>query len=64
MAAKTKKVQVKLTKSLNGRHKKHIATANALGLKKPGDVTVQPVNDATMGKLAEISYMVEVTEVK
>ena len=64
MAAKTKKVQVKLTKSLNGRKESHIATALSLGLKRPGDVTVQPVNDATMGKLAEISFMLEVTEIK
>ena len=36
-------VTVKLTKSLSGRGAKQIATAKSLGLKKIGDVTVQPV---------------------
>ncbi|MBQ4155719.1 MAG: uL30 family ribosomal protein, partial [Clostridia bacterium] len=33
-----------------------------LGLKKPGDVTVQPDNAQTKGKIAKISHLVEVTE--
>ena len=32
----------------------------ALGLKKVGDVTVQPKNAATMGKIAKISHLVVV----
>ena len=35
-------VKITLVKSLNGRNKKHIATAHSLGLTKIGDVTVQP----------------------
>ena len=38
-------------RSLIGRGAKQIATAEALGLKKPGDVTVQPDNAATQGKI-------------
>ena len=41
------KLNIELVKSLNGRHDKHIATANSLGLRKIGDSTVQPDNDQT-----------------
>lgn len=53
---------IKLVKSLIGRKKDQIATANSLGLKKVGDVSVQPENEATLGKIQKISYLVEVTE--
>jgi large subunit ribosomal protein L30 len=55
---------IKLVKSLNGRLQKQIATANSLGLRKIGDVTVQPDNDQTRGKIAKIGYMLQVTEDK
>ena len=42
-----KMLKIELKKSLIGRGAKQIATAEALGLKKPGDVTVQPDNAAT-----------------
>ena len=45
-------LNIKLVKSLNGRIAKHKATAEALGLKKIGDITVQPDNAATRGKIA------------
>ena len=54
----------KLVKSLNGRLEKQVATANSLGLRKIGDVTVQPDNDQTRGKIAKIGYLLQVTEVK
>ena len=57
-------LKIKLVKSLNGRLDKHIATAESLGLRKIGDVTVQPDNDQTRGKIAKIGYMLQVTEVK
>ena len=53
---------IKLVKSLIGRKKDQIATANSLGLKKVGDVSVQPENEATLGKIQNISHLVEVTE--
>lgn len=53
---------IKLVKSLIGRKKDQIATANSLGLKKVGDVSVQPENEATLGKIHKISHLVEVTE--
>ncbi len=55
-------IKVTLVKSLNGRHKNHIATANSLGLRKIGDCTVQPDNDQTRGKIAKIGYLLQVTE--
>ena len=57
-------LKIKLIKSLNGRLKKQIATAESLGLRKPGQVTVQPDNEMTRGKIAKIGFMLEVTEVE
>ncbi|MBP3313697.1 MAG: 50S ribosomal protein L30 [Oscillospiraceae bacterium] len=55
-------VKIKLVKSLNGRLEKHIATAHSLGLRKIGQETVQPDNIQTRGKIAQIGYLVKVTE--
>ncbi len=55
-------LKIKLVKSLIGRKDSHIATAESLGLRKIGDVTEQPDNAATRGKIKEIHYLVEVTE--
>lgn len=54
--------QIKLVKSLIGRKKDQIATAHSLGLKKIGQVTVQPDNEQTMGKIKKIAHLVEVSE--
>ncbi|MGN0447696.1 MAG: 50S ribosomal protein L30 [Acutalibacteraceae bacterium] len=55
-------VKIKLVKSLIGSKKDQIATAQALGLKKIGDVTVQPNNPQTQGKVKKIAHLLEVTE--
>ncbi len=55
-------LKIKLVKSLIGRKDDQIATAYSLGLRKIGDMTEQPVNDATKGKVTKISHLVEVTE--
>ena len=55
---------IKLVKSPNGRLEKQVATANSMGLRKIGDVTVQPDNDSTRGKIAKIGYLLQVTEEK
>ena len=57
-------INIKLVKSLAGRLDKHIATANSLGLKRIGNETVQPDNPQTRGKIAQISYLLQVTENK
>ena len=54
--------KVELVKSLIGRKQDQIATAHSLGLRKIGDVTVQPDNAATQGKIQKISHLVKVTE--
>ncbi|MBQ1995791.1 MAG: 50S ribosomal protein L30 [Clostridia bacterium] len=55
-------IKVKLVKSLIGSKKAQIATANSLGLKKIGDVSVQPNNPQTQGKVKKISHLIETTE--
>jgi large subunit ribosomal protein L30 len=57
-------LKIKLVKSLIGRKDSHIATAKSLGLSKIGDVTTQPDNEQTKGKITQISHLVEVEEVK
>ena len=57
-------LSLKLVKSLTGRLDKQVATAHSLGLRKIGDITVQPDNDSTRGKIAKIGYMLQVSEVK
>ena len=55
-------VKVKLVKSLIGRKKDQIATAESLGLRKIGDVSVQPDNAQTKGKINKIGFLLEVTD--
>ena len=57
-------LKIELVKSVNGRLKKHIATANSMGLRRIGDISVQPDNAQTRGKIAQIGYLLQVTEVK
>ena len=57
-------LNIKLVKSLNGSLEKQVATAHSMGLRKIGDITVQPDNDQTRGKIAKIGYLLQVTEVK
>ena len=54
--------EIKLVKSLIGRKKDQIATAQSLGLKKVGDITTQPDNEQTNGKIKKIIHLVEVHE--
>ena len=55
-------LRIRLVKSLSGRLEKHIATAKSLGLTKIGSETVQPDNPQTRGKLAQIGYLITITE--
>ena len=55
-------VNVKLVKSLIGSKKDQIATAHALGLRKIGDVSLQPDNPQTQGKIRKIAHLIKVTE--
>ena len=53
---------VKLVRGLAGKKKDQIAIAESLGLRRVGDVTEQPDNAATKGKIFKISHLVEVIE--
>lgn len=55
-------IKIQLTKSLIGCKKDQIATAYSLGLKKIGNITVQPNNEQTLGKIKKISHLVTVVE--
>ena len=57
-------LKIELVKSVNGRLKKHIATANSMGLRRIGDISVQPDNAQTRVKIAQIGYLLQVTEEK
>ena len=58
------KLKITLVKSPISSLQKHIDTVKALGLRKIGDITVQPDNDQTRGKIAKIGYLLQVTEVE
>lgn len=55
-------MKIKLTKSLIGCKKDQIATAHSLGLRKIGNVTEQPDNALTQGKIKKISHLVTIVE--
>ena len=55
-------LKISLVKSLIGSKKDQIATAQALGLFKIGDSSVQPENEQTKGKVAKISHLIEVSK--
>ncbi|MDL2324997.1 50S ribosomal protein L30 [Ruminococcaceae bacterium OttesenSCG-928-A16] len=60
MAAGT--IKITLKKALTGRKANQIAVAASLGLKRVGDVTIQPDNAATNGKIAKISFLLAVSK--
>ena len=57
-------LKITLKKSVIGYKKNQIDTAKTFGLKRPGDVSIQPENPATLGKIKVISHLVSVGEVK
>ncbi len=57
-------LKVTLVKSTIGSKKDQIATVNALGLKKVGDVSIQPDNAQTRGKINKVCHLVEAVETK
>ena len=59
-----KKLKVTLKKSLIDKQKKHKLTLKALGLTKIGKTRIFPDNNAVRGMINQVSYMVEVEEVK
>ena len=56
------KIKVTLKKSLIGRKKSHIATANALGLKKIGKTMEHQDTPQIRGMINKIDYLLHVEE--
>lgn len=52
--------KVKLVKSLAGSTKAQIEIVASLGLRKIGDVSEQPDNAATNGKVKKVAHLVKV----
>ena len=59
-AKKVDTITIKLVRGFAHRLDNQIATCKSLGLRHIGDVTTQPDNAATKGKLAKIAHMVEI----
>ena len=57
------KLRITLVKSLIGRKKDHIATANALGLKKIGKIVEPEATPQVQGMIKKIEYLLKVEEV-
>ena len=55
-------IRIKLTKRQIRSKQDQIATAHSLGLRKIGNETVQPNNDATQGKIKKIAHLITVVE--
>jgi len=54
-------VNIKLVKSLIGSKVNQLETAKTLKLRRIGDVSVQPNNAATQGKIRVLAHLIEVT---
>jgi len=55
-------VSIKLVKSLIGSKVNQLETAKTLQLRRIGDVSVQPNNAATQGKIRVLAHLIEVTQ--
>jgi large subunit ribosomal protein L30 len=57
------KLTITLTKSLIGRKKDHIATVNALGLKKIGKKVEKEDSPQIRGMIKKVEYLLNIEEV-
>ena len=57
------KLKVTLNKSLIGRKKDHIATANALGLRKIGKTVEHNDTPQIRGMINKVNYLLKVEEI-
>lgn len=57
------KFKITLTKSLIGRKKDHIATANALGLRKIGKIVEHEDTPQIRGMIDKVNYLLKVEEI-
>lgn len=57
------KLKITLKKSLIGRKQSHIATVNALGLKKIRKTVVHEGTPQILGMINKVNYLLEVEEI-
>ena len=57
-------IKVTLVRSMSGHTSKHRATLRGLGLTRRGMTRVLPNNAATRGMVAQVAYLLEVSETK
>lgn len=57
------KLKVTLTKSTIGRKKDHIATVNALGLRKIGKSVMHEDTPQVRGMINKVSYLLKIEEI-
>lgn len=57
------KLKVTLTKSTIGRKKDHIATVNALGLRKIGKSVMHEDTPQIRGMINKVSYLLKIEEI-
>ena len=57
------KLKITLVKSTIGAIPKHLATVEALGLKKLNKSVEMPNNDATKGMINQVKHLVKVEEI-
>lgn len=55
-------LKITLKRSLIGSKKDQIATVRSLGLRRIGDISVQPDNPQTRGKVTKVSHLLAVEE--
>lgn len=60
---KSKKIRIKLVRSVIGRIPAHRKTVRALGLGKINSVTEKEVNPAILGMVNAVQHLVEVEEI-
>ncbi|MHC1685643.1 MAG: 50S ribosomal protein L30 [Clostridiaceae bacterium] len=56
------KIKLTLSKSLIGRKKEHIATVNALGLRKIGKSVEKEESPQVRGMINKVAYLLKVEE--
>jgi large subunit ribosomal protein L30 len=56
------KVKITLVKSTNSANRNHIATIEALGLRKIGQSVVKESNDAVKGMVRRVAHLVKCEE--
>ncbi len=60
----TKKIQIKLVRSVIGQKPEKRATVRSLGLRKISSTTVQEASPAILGMVASVAHLVEVKEIE